>query len=111
MKKENLGKTVFWILAFLLLSGFGYFLEHAMVKPSQTTQALSQPTSTSSPAGKVYVRIEGNVKNPGVYSLPKGAMVMDVIEKAGGLPANYDTSQLDVAMTQLVENNQLIIIP
>lgn len=45
-----------------------------------------------------YIDIKGYVNNPGVYSLEKGKRVVDVINKAGGLKKDANTSLLNLSM-------------
>ena len=45
----------------------------------------------------VYVDVSGCVKDPGVYRVPEGSRVFEVIEKAGGLTENADTSGINQA--------------
>ncbi len=45
----------------------------------------------------VYVDVSGCVKDPGVYKVPEGSRVFEVIEKAGGLTENADTSGINQA--------------
>jgi len=42
-----------------------------------------------SPASdEVWVEVDGQVRKPGIYPLPKGKSVFDAVEKAGGTAAN-----------------------
>ncbi len=55
-----------------------------------------------------YIDIKGEVNNPGVYSILKGKRVVDVINLAGGLKENANTSLLNLSM--LVKDQMVIII-
>lgn len=46
-----------------------------------------------------HVDIKGAVKTPGVYAIESGKRVKDVIELAGGLTENSDTSLINLAKT------------
>lgn len=48
--------------------------------------------------GLFYVDIKGEVKNPGVYEIDSSKRVIDVINMAGGLTKNADTSLLNLSM-------------
>jgi competence protein ComEA len=45
----------------------------------------------------IYVDIKGAVKNPGVYEMKSGDLIIDVINKAGGLLETSDTSITNLA--------------
>jgi len=60
------------------------------------------PTALSSPApAPIRVYISGEVLNPDVYQLPNDAIMMDVVEAAGGFSplADPDTVNLAMAMS------------
>lgn len=57
---------------------------------------------------KVVVDIKGMVVNPGVYEVDSTARVNDVIELAGGLLENADTSLINLA--KIVSDEMAIII-
>ena len=55
-----------------------------------------------------YVDVKGYVNNPGVYSIEKGKRVVDVINKAGGLKKDANTSFLNLSME--VRDAMVIIV-
>lgn len=55
-----------------------------------------------------YVDVKGYVNNPGVYSIEKGKRVVDVINKAGGLKKDANTSLLNLSME--VRDAMVIIV-
>ena len=57
---------------------------------------------------KVIVDIKGMVNNPGVYEVEKGKRVNDVINMAGGLTEEADTSNINLA--KIVTDEMAIII-
>lgn len=46
---------------------------------------------------EIYVHIDGEVKNPGVYKMKIGDRVNDAIKAAGGLTENSDKSRINLA--------------
>lgn len=56
----------------------------------------------------IYVDIKGAVINPGVYEIEKNKKVIDVVNKAGGLTKEADTSMINLA--KQVEPEMVIII-
>lgn len=54
------------------------------------------------------VDIKGEVKKPGIYSMPSLSRVIDVIEKAGGLTSNADTTVIN--LSKKINDEMVIII-
>ncbi|MCU1406107.1 MAG: competence protein ComEA [Glaciihabitans sp.] len=72
------------------------------------TGAATAPTSA--PAGaEVYVHILGEVNTPGLYQLRDGDRVVDAVAAAGGLTANADQGQLNLA--RFLSDGEQIIVP
>ncbi len=57
----------------------------------------------------IMIDIYGEVSNPGVIKLAKGARMIDVIEKAGGLLETADRNQVNMA--RIVSDEEQIYIP
>ncbi|MBS1704730.1 MAG: helix-hairpin-helix domain-containing protein [Armatimonadetes bacterium] len=51
----------------------------------------------SSASGVIMVEIRGQVQNPGLYELPAGARMNDLIKKAGGLSREADNNRINLA--------------
>jgi len=58
--------------------------------------------------GDIYVDIGGEVVNPGVYQVPAGTRLFQVVEQAGGLKDSADTDSINQA--ERVMDGQKIII-
>ena len=58
---------------------------------------------------EIYVDISGEIINPGVYKVHEGDRVFQVIEMAGGLTENADTTTINQAET--VFDGEKIIVP
>ena len=57
---------------------------------------------------KIFVDVKGEVKNPGVFETTKDKRVKDLIEEAGGLLDDADTSTLN--LSQKVKDQMVIYI-
>lgn len=57
---------------------------------------------------EVKVDIKGAVNSPGIYSLTSSARIIDVIEKAGGLTENADTSVINLSK-KLIDEMVIIV--
>ncbi len=58
---------------------------------------------------KIKVHITGEVENEGIIEIDKDSRIADVIEKAGGLTENADTSKINLAYQ--IKDGQKIYIP
>jgi competence protein ComEA len=54
------------------------------------------------------VQVSGAIVNPGVYELPAGSRVRDLVQAAGGLTAEANTAAINLAA--LLEDGQNIVI-
>lgn len=46
----------------------------------------------------VSVQLSGSVKKPGVYRIPKGARLIDLLERAGGLKSEAEISGINLSI-------------
>lgn len=74
-------------------------------KDSSNKNSLEKATVKK---GQVTVEIKGEVKSPKVYTLDEGAIINDLIEKAGGLTNEAYTANINRA--KVLKNEDLIII-
>jgi competence protein ComEA len=65
---------------------------------------------SESPAasGRVVVDVDGEVRRPGVVTLPQGSRVVDAIDRAGGTTPKADTGSLNLAQV-LVDGAQVVV--
>ena len=54
------------------------------------------------------VDIKGEIQNPGLYEVSENSRVMDIIEKAGGLTKNADTSVIN--LSKKVKDEMVILV-
>ncbi len=66
-------------------------------------------TNISEDLVKILVEIKGEVLNPGVYELYYNSRIYDLINEAGGLTTEADTT--DINLVQILEDSQVITIP
>lgn len=78
----------------------------AIVLITKTPDLTPIPTATLS---LIRVHLTGAVNAPGMLTLPKGACLMDAIEKAGGLIEGYDSNLLNLA--EILQDGARIHIP
>jgi competence protein ComEA len=66
------------------------------------------PASTLAISLKLVVHVAGEVKNPGVYTLPNGARMIDAVTAAGGATARADLEVINLAMP-LTDSSQIYV--
>lgn len=57
---------------------------------------------------KISVKIDGNIKKPGIYELKEGEILKKLIDKAGGFINNKDNLGLD--LDTVLQDGQVIYI-
>ena len=82
---------------------------HEISKQEKEIEGLTENIEDKNEELKnVYVDIKGAVKKPGVYEISEDKKVIDVLELAGGLAANANTTMINLA--KKVFNEMVIII-
>ena len=76
---------------------------------SPETQVDEPDTQSEESKFPYCVYICGAVNSPGVYQLPEGARICDVIEKAGGFTEDASVDYLNQAQT--VNDGEMIYVP
>ncbi|MDR1430913.1 MAG: ComEA family DNA-binding protein [Propionibacteriaceae bacterium] len=82
--------------------------EIPIVAPTVQSAPTEAPPPSATPAPMVAVHVLGGVKSPGVVSVESGARVRDVIAAAGGLSADGDAAELNLAAPAL-DGSQIVI--
>ena len=90
----------------LTIIGFGYKLllsnnQNKIVKninSDNKQQKEDDSSENNKHSSEIYIHIDGEVKNPGVYKMKNGDRVNDVIQAAGGLTDNADKSKINLAI-------------
>ncbi len=90
---EKYRAPVIGLLIAVILVGGAVFLYRETCRPHAEEIAISPP----SPEISVYV--EGEVVNPGIYTLENGDHVADAIEAAGGFTLDADQSSVNLSAT------------
>lgn len=76
--------------------------------PQGTSNTTAFLTSTPD-GGTITVYITGAVKHPGVYTLPAGARIYQLVQAAGGTTANADLTALNMA-TKLSDGQEVYVL-
>ncbi|MCL1838620.1 MAG: helix-hairpin-helix domain-containing protein [Propionibacteriaceae bacterium] len=76
--------------------------------PTVVATPIAIPTPTPTPTPEIAVHVIGAVKSPGVVKVKQGSRVSDVIQAAGGLAANGDLAELNLAAL-VVDGSQIVV--
>ena len=97
----NKGLAIVLIIAFLIMAALGIKLsgkeEEIVFNDSENIENGSNEIIGEDPEESIFVDIDGEVMNPGVYQLESGDRVNDAIIVAGGLTDNACTKNLNKA--------------
>ena len=102
------------VLTLALLAGSGLLVAQRLgwslsrFAGSPHTLVITGPGTNETPA-PLQAYILGAVAQPGVYALADGARVRDLVQAAGGLLSDADTTRVDMAAP--VANGQEIYVP
>ena len=87
-----------------------------IIKSSDVGQEIKKPANQENNGEKISEEIifdiEGAVKNPGVYKLPVGSVMVDAINKAGGFNTDADSERISRELNQAttIGNNAKLYI-
>ena len=111
--KKFINKDRIIILIFILAIGiYGFYInfkdDKVKANKPETNQTI-QSTEDSTKNTYLYVHVDGEVLNPGMYKLKSGERINDVIVQAGGLTDKAVTDNINFA--QKLEDEMKIHIP
>lgn len=99
-------KSVLYLISGILFGLFVAVLVWVVTRNPSGEAVTLRPVPTEKP---IVVQISGAVPRPGVYALPKGARVQDVVSAAGGFLAEAEKETLNLA--RLLEDGERLDIP
>lgn len=113
-------KIIYFVTLFLLVSVSGGCQknesENFLLKESgekESGREVSEPEESMKEnlqeKKKIYVQVNGAVKNPGVYELEEGSRIFQAVELAGGITEEADAGALNQA--EMLKDGQMIRIP
>lgn len=114
-KKEKIVGSVVLAIVFLLCLFIGYLITRPINTKSedifelQPTTELRTPASTAVAMEKITVEVKGQVANPGVYTLNKGSIVLDLVNAAGGYLKGADVESI-IQCTKLSDGDCLKVM-
>jgi len=109
--RENYIKLI-GIVIIIIAIVFGYFMfgmddgeiDNVAIIPRDDANVIEEENEIK----KVFVDIKGFIKKPGVYEIDSNKRINDVIQLAGGIIANADTSVINLA--KMVYDEMVIVI-
>ena len=106
-KKKVIIKYIIIILIAVLLIIGGIVITKKDEENGKTIEAMQN--NNLEIVYDIVVEIKGEVKSPGIYTLPKDTRVQDLITVAGGLTVNADTSSINLASK--LSDGMVVVIP
>lgn len=106
-KKTLIKYGVIVLIIGLLIIG-GIFLTKKDASDGKTIETMNNETGLDL-VYDIVVEIKGEIKYPGIYTLPKDTRVQDLIVVAGGLTNDADDSALNKA--QKLVDGMVVIVP
>lgn len=103
-KKMIIGILIIFIS--LLITITTYYFNQSEVVVAETTPSLEKQEEKQEI--KIKVEIKGAINNPGVYELENNSRVVDLINVAGGLTENADTSLIN--LSKKITDEMVVII-
>ena len=108
-RKQILLGIVLLLLLLVPLAYFFFFLYKKTKKKEIVEEVKLEKKEEKKQEIDIYkVDIKGEVNTPGIYSLTSDSRVIDVIEKAGGLTEQADTSVIN--LSKKINDEMVIII-
>jgi len=102
-----MNKSLLWLAAFIIVGVLlGAGIIFLVTRPPRGEPIVLLPVPTQSP---ITVNISGAVENIGLFTLPAGSRLNDVIQAAGGTTDNANIEALNLA--KIVEDGEQIIVP
>lgn len=108
---ENNKKTFYTVVicivaAVVIITGVLYYF----IARTDSVGVSTGDVEVVSGVKEIVVHVKGGVCEPGVYTFPKGARVIDAIETAGGVGMNSDSLQ-SLNLAEPLKDGQEIIVP
>lgn len=99
-----------WVVNLVIVAG----VIAAGLLAASVVDRLNDPSpfvisSVDPPRRTIRVDLQGAVVSPGVYTLPQGARLADLLDAAGGLNAEADPALINRAT--LLQDGQLVVVP
>ena len=106
--KEKLNEYKIYIIAITIILSLIAFNIYTLTLVDYKEEQVIPITTKEKQISKIKVDIKGEINAPGVYELNKGECVNDLINKAGGITKNGDTSIIN--LSKKLEDEMLVII-
>jgi competence protein ComEA len=79
-----------------------------MAAPAAASPRGARPRAAPPPPQLIWIDVEGAVRRPGLYSLPKGARVAAAVQHAGGLRSRANGAAVNLA-AKLADGQQVFV--
>ncbi|MEA2081592.1 MAG: SLBB domain-containing protein [Elusimicrobiota bacterium] len=100
-------KKFLFLLLVVALAGF--FWQNFSSKFVKSPQKVRSAPRRRKVPSKIACSVSGEVNTPGIYYLPSGALVGDLVTAAGGLTSRADSGKIQ--MDDFLEDRESIVVP
>lgn len=106
-------KILLVILAGVVLTGIGAIYLKSGVSMGTTKVEVLEDSVASQNTSEITVEVSGEVESPGVYKLPNGSRIEDLLVTAGGFSKDADRTYLDKYLNRAskLTDGQKLYIP
>lgn len=98
-------KIMIFIIFFGLLGYIGWLINEGKIVLGLKSEKISSKKFSKI----IYVHIAGEIIKPGLYKIPVGSRLGELIDESGGLTKRADISGLNFA--NILDDGQKIIVP
>ncbi len=92
----------------LLVVGVAVAVVPSLTGESNVVETVDQSIDVAPDSGTIFVHVVGEVKSPGVYEVPMGSRLTDVLDVAGGASPTADLASVNLA--RVVNDGEQVLV-
>jgi len=96
------------VIIIIILITLNLYMLSLLNKPEDEEELIIETEEKEQPPTLLKVDIKGEIQHPGLYEVNENSRVMDIINKAGGLTKNADTSVIN--LSKKVKDEMVILV-
>ncbi|MDR2458436.1 MAG: helix-hairpin-helix domain-containing protein [Clostridiales Family XIII bacterium] len=108
LKKILIAFAIFIILIFTITNFLGKKEKETVISTTSKEIDKIETTDEVETKTEIFIDVQGEVKNPGVYAIVENSRIFEIIKKAGGLKKGADISNINRAKV-LIDGEKIYI--